>query len=68
MLSDFVGSSLFNIFLCDIFLEDENNHFANYIDDTTPYSVGSAPTEVLEIYLVLLTVYMVCYQSNESKR
>ena len=26
---------LFNIFLCDLFLEDENNCFANYADDTT---------------------------------
>ena len=39
---------LFNIFLCDLFLEDENNYFANYADNTTPYSVGSATTEVLE--------------------
>ena len=26
---------LFNIFLCDLFLEDENNCCANYADDTT---------------------------------
>ena len=39
---------LFNIFLCDLFLEDENNYFANYADDVTPYSVGSTATEVLE--------------------
>ena len=28
---------LFNIFLCDLFLEDENNYSANYADDTTTY-------------------------------
>ena len=43
-----LGPLLFNIFLCDLFLEDENNYFANYADDTTPYSVASTTTEVLE--------------------
>ena len=31
-----VGSLLFNIFLCDLFLEDEKNCLANYADNTTP--------------------------------
>ena len=35
-----LGLLLFNIFLCDLFLDDENNYFANYADDTTPYSIG----------------------------
>ena len=39
---------LFNIFLCGLFLEDENNYFANYTDDITTYFVGSTTTEVLE--------------------
>ena len=30
-----LGPLLFNIFLCDLFLEDENNYFANYADHTT---------------------------------
>ena len=38
----------FNIFLCDLFLEDKNNYFANYAYYTTPYSVGSTTKEVLE--------------------
>ena len=37
---------LFNIFLCDFFLEDENDYFANYADDTTPYFVGGTTAEV----------------------
>ena len=32
---------LFNIFFCGLFLDDENNYFANYADETTPYFVGS---------------------------
>ena len=43
-----LGPLLFNIFLCDLFLEDENNYFANYADDTTPYYFGSTTTEVLD--------------------
>ena len=53
-----LGPLLFNIFLCDLFLEDENNYSDNYADDTSRYSVGSTTTEVLEnlsgITLVLL--------------
>ena len=41
-----LGLLLFNIFLCDQFLEDENNYFANYADDTTPYFLGSKTAEV----------------------
>ena len=32
---------MYNTFLCDLYLEDKNNYFANYADDTTPYFVGS---------------------------
>ena len=44
-----LGSLLLNIFLCHLFLENENNYFANYADGTTPYFVrSSTTTEVLE--------------------
>ena len=33
-----LGPLLFNIFLWGLFLEYENNYFANYGNDTTPYS------------------------------
>ena len=42
-----LGLLLFNIFLCDLFFEDKSSYFANYADDTTPYTVGSNITEVL---------------------
>ena len=38
-----LGPLLFNIFLCDLFHEYQNN----YADDTTPYIVGDNTTEVL---------------------
>ena len=46
--SSILGPLLFNISLYDLFLEAENNFFANYADDTTPYSVDSTTAEVLE--------------------
>ena len=37
---------LLNNFFYDLFFEDENNYFANYADDTIPYSVVSTTAEV----------------------
>ena len=42
-----LGPFLFNIFLCDLFHEYQNNYFANYADDTTPYIAGDNTTLVL---------------------
>ena len=42
-----LGPLLFNIFLCDLLLEDENNYFTNYADETTAYSVGNTTTKLL---------------------
>ena len=35
------------MFLCDLFHEYQNNYFANYADDTTPYIVGDNTAEQL---------------------
>ena len=56
---------MFNIFLCDLFLEDENNYFANYADDTTPYFVGSATAEVLENLLCLTKKFFSWFANNQ---
>ena len=39
---------MFNIFLCDLFLEHEECCFTNYADDTTPYVVANNTEEVIE--------------------
>ena len=39
---------LFNIFLCDLFLEHENCCYVNYADDTTSYIVANNTAKVLE--------------------
>ena len=42
-----LGPLLFNIFWCDLFYQYENNYFAKYADDTSPYIVADNNTEVL---------------------
>ena len=54
------GPLLFNIFLCDLFLEDENNYFSYWAEDTFPYFVDSTTTEVLEKLFLLKTYFLVC--------
>ena len=44
-----LGPLLFNIFLCDLFLEHEEYFFTNYADDTTPYVVANNTEEKLRI-------------------
>ena len=41
-----LGPLLFNVFLCDLFLEEKNNYFENYADDTTACSVCSITTSI----------------------
>ena len=41
------GPLLFNIDLCDLFLEDYNSDFANFANDTTPYKHGPKLNEVM---------------------
>ena len=58
---------LFNIFLCDLFLEDENNYFANYADDTIPYFVGSTKIGVLENLSGITKKLFPCFTNNQMK-
>ena len=58
---------LFNIFLCGLFLEDENNYFANYADDATPYTVGSTTTEVLENLSSITKKLFTWFANNQTK-
>ena len=62
-----LGPLLYNIFLCDLFLEDKNNYFANYADDTTPYSVGSTTTEELENLSGITKKLFTWFANNQMK-
>ena len=41
-----LGPLLLNIFLCDLFMEQEDCCFTNYADDTTPYVVANNTADV----------------------
>ena len=62
-----LGPLLFNIFLCDLFREDENNYFSNYADDTTPYSVGSTTVEVLKNLSGITKKLFTWFANNQIK-
>ena len=66
-----LGPLLFNIFLCDLFLEHEGYFFSNYADDTTPYVVANNTTEVVEnltnITLNLLLLLFTWFANNHIK-
>ena len=42
-----LGPLLFNIDLCDFYLENYSSDFANFADDTTPYECGHSFNEVI---------------------
>ena len=41
-----LGPILFSIFLFDLFLDQGNNYFTDYVDDTTPYLLGDNTADV----------------------
>ena len=49
-----LGALLFNVFLCDFFLEYENNYFANFAGNTKKYIVDENTKSVnnTKIYIV----------------
>ena len=52
-----LGLLLFNIFLCDFFLEYGNNYFANYADNTKIYIVDENTKEVLTNLSALANIH-----------
>ena len=55
-----LGPLLLNIFLCDLFLEDENDYFANYDD-------GITTTEVLESLSGITKKLFTWFANNQMK-
>ena len=62
-----LGPFLFNIFLCDLFHEYQNNYFANSADGTTPYIVGDNTTEVLTNLTSLAQKLFTWFANNKMK-
>ena len=61
------GPILFNIFLCDLFLDQKNNYFTNYADSTTPYVVGDNTTDVLFSLTKNTVELLTWFTSNQMK-
>ena len=62
-----LGPLLFNIFLCDLFLEHENCCFTNYADDKTPYVVANNTTEVIENLTIITQKLFTWFANNQMK-
>ena len=62
-----MGPLLFNIFLCDLFLTIEGNHFTNYADDTTPYIIGNNAEEVVSELKAITQKLFTWFSQNEMK-
>ena len=57
----------FNVFLRGLFYEYENNYFANYADDATPYTIGDNTTEILTNLFSLAQNLFTGFANNKMK-
>ena len=62
-----LGTLLFNIFLCGLFLENEDCCFTNYAEDTTPYAVANNTAEVIEILTTITQNLFTWFANNQMK-
>ena len=62
-----LGSLLFNIFLCDLFLTIEGNYFTHYADDTTPYVIGNNAEEVVSELKAVTQKLCTWFAQNEME-
>ena len=62
-----LGLLLFNIFLCDLFMEQEDCCFTNYADDTTPYVVANNTAEVIENLTIITQKLYTWFANNQMK-
>ena len=62
-----LGPLLFNIYLCDLFLEHEDCCFTNYADDTTPYVVANNTAEVIENFTIVTQKLFTWFANNQMK-
>ena len=58
---------LFNIFLCDLFLEQEDCCFTTYADNTTPYVVVNNTAEVIENLSIISQKLYTWFVNNQMK-
>ena len=62
-----LGPLLFNIFLCDLFLEQKDCCFTNYAHETTPYVVPNNAVEVIENLTIITQKFYIWFANNQMK-
>ena len=62
-----LGTLLFNIFLCDLFVVLENKYFTSYTDDTTPLVVGSSTEKILSELNEIAEKLFAWFDRNQMK-
>ena len=62
-----LGPILFSIFLCDLLLDQGNNYFTNYADDTTLYVAGGNKTDVLSSLTKITKELITWFANNQMK-
>ena len=62
-----LGPLLFNIHLCDLFYFLTNIDIASYADDTSPYSLGATPEDVIQNIEEASTVLLKWFKENFMK-
>ena len=62
-----LGSLLFNIFLCDLFLIMENIDIASYADDNTLYATGNSIEEVIQKLENAEKMHFQWFRDNQMK-
>ena len=60
-------SLLFNIFLCDLFLNMENIDIASYADDNPPYTTGNSIEEVIQKLKNAAKTFFTWFNDNQMK-
>ena len=62
-----LGSLLFNIFLCDLFMRIEDNFFTNYTSDATLYIVRDNNEEVFNELTNITQKLFTFFSDNQIK-
>ena len=62
-----LGPLLFNIFICDLLLILDNNYFASYADDNTPYTINQNADSVTKSLEELSIPLLSWFKENKLK-
>ena len=62
-----LGSMLFNIYLCDLFMFADNVDIASYADDTTPYVSGVTLDSTLKWLEKVADLLFTWFSYNQMK-